>query len=107
VQKLEQSKEYLNNTIIETSLGDAYRGLSIYSKAERAYKCAANMIPSRFYPEYLLANLYYESNQSLNAYLIAKKLLNKEIRIPSIAILEIQEEMREMIKNLTKRKSEF
>lgn len=96
VQILKQAKRHLNTTIIETALGDAYKNLNQYKEGETAYKHAANMIPTRFYPLYLLAKLYEESGQKANAIAMANTILNKEVKIPSTAIKEIQQEMNDL-----------
>lgn len=93
IQILERAKSYLNTTIIETALGDAYKNIKQYNDAEKAYSHAASMIPSRFYPPYLLAKLYDESGQKEKALVMAKTILEKEVKIPSTAIKEIQQEM--------------
>lgn len=97
VEILEQAKTHLNTTIIETALGDTYKNIKQYKEAETAYKHAANMIPSRFYPFYLIAKLYDESGQKEKAVVMAKNILEKEIKIPSTAIKEIQQEMKNII----------
>lgn len=97
IQVLEEAKRYLNTTIIETTLGDAYKGTKEYNKAEITYKHAANMIPSRFYPMYLLAKLYNESGNKTKAFAMAKEILKKEIKIPSTAIKEIRAEMKKIV----------
>lgn len=97
VQILEQVKKHLNTTIIETALGDAYKSKKQYKEAEIAYKHAANMIPTRFYPLYLLAKLYEESSQKDKAVAMANNVLNKDIKVPSTAIEEIRQEMKHII----------
>ncbi|OCB72882.1 O-antigen ligase family protein [Flavobacterium glycines] len=95
---LEQAKQYQNNTIITTALGDSYKVTKQYDKAEEAYQQAVNMTPGKFYANYLLAKLYDGSGQKVKAVAMAKKILNKEIKIPSIAIKEIQGEMNSILK---------
>ncbi len=102
VNILEDAKLHLNTTIIETTLGDSYKNLKQYGKAETAYQHAANMIPIRFYPMYLLAKLYEESGETTKAIAIAQKLLDKDIKVPSTAIREIQAEMKMIIKRTEK-----
>lgn len=101
VTVLEDTKHYLNTTIVETALGDAYKALGNYDKAETAYQNAANMVPVRFYPLYLLAKLYDESGQESKALTMANTILEKEVKIPSTAIREIKAEMKKMITNKT------
>ncbi|WP_299431898.1 O-antigen ligase family protein [uncultured Maribacter sp.] len=102
IRILEEAKLYLNTTIIETALGDSYKRIKQYDKAEMAYKTAANMIPVRFYPMYLLAKLYEESGETVKAMTIANKILNKDIKIPSTAIKEIQAEMKMILQRSEK-----
>ena len=94
---LEQAKYYLNTTIMATALGDSYKATKQYKKAEVAYQQAANMIPSQFYPNYLLVKLYDDTGQKAKAIAMAKKVLKKKIKIPSTAIKEIQAEMKRIL----------
>ncbi len=94
---LQEAKCHLNTTVIEAALGDAYKGTKQYKKAEIAYKEAYNMSPSRFYPMYLLAKLYDQSNNKKKAVVMANNILYKEVKIPSTAIKEIREEMKKIL----------
>ncbi|MBA0883953.1 O-antigen ligase family protein [Flavobacterium undicola] len=94
---LEQAKHYQNNTVIATALGDSYKVTKQYDKAEANYQQAINMTPGKFYANYLLAKLYDDSGQEYKAVAMAKKLMNKEIKIPSTAIKEIQGEMKNIL----------
>jgi O-antigen polymerase len=94
---LEEAKQYLNTTVIQTALGDAYKETKQYKEAEKAYQDAHNMSPSKFYPMYLLVKLYDESNNEKKAVEIANNILNKKIKIPSTAIKEIREEMKKIL----------
>lgn len=95
---LERSKRYLNNVIIETTLGDSYKAIGKYSQAEAAYEQAANMIPHRFYPQYLLTKLYFESGQYAKANQTAKIVLAKPVKVSSRAISEMKIEIEKLIK---------
>ncbi len=79
------------------ALGDAYKTLNQPREAETQYQLAANMVPHKFYPLYLLATLYNETGQQKKAVALARQLLNKDVKVPSKAIEEIKEEMREVI----------
>lgn len=94
---LEQANKYQNNTITATALGDSYKAKSQFSKAEKAYVQAIHMAPGKFYGYYLLAKLYDESGRGNRAVALAKKLIHKEIKIPSSAIKEMQGEMKKII----------
>jgi O-antigen polymerase len=54
-------KKFTSDEILYTSLGDNYKAIKNYLKAEEAYRHASFMVPDKFYPLYLLANLYYET----------------------------------------------
>ncbi|MDE3743988.1 O-antigen ligase family protein [Maribacter polysaccharolyticus] len=98
IEILLQSKNYLNTSIIEINLGDAFRFNKDYKKAEEAYINSANMIPSRFYPHYLLVLTYQESGQTNLAKQKAKEILEKEVKVESTAIREIIILMRQILK---------
>jgi tetratricopeptide (TPR) repeat protein len=97
VEVLQQAKNYHKNTILYTAMGDSYKDLGQIEKAESAYSKAFIMIPSRFYPKYLLAKLYEETDQYEKARIIANEILSKKEKIPSTAIEEIKEEMAEIL----------
>ncbi|MGV8139579.1 MAG: hypothetical protein AB2L20_30650 [Mangrovibacterium sp.] len=83
--------------VVYTALDDSYKALKETGKAEQAYLHAWHMNPSRFYPKYLLAKLYDESGQKEKAVTTAKELLEKQVKIESIAIEEIRAEMEKII----------
>lgn len=96
---LKETKKYFNTTIIEMTLGNAYKYLGKYKKAEKSYHIAESMVPNRFYPMYLLVKLYNETGQKEKAYFKAREILNKKVKIPSLAIREIRLEMRKIVKD--------
>lgn len=97
VEVLQQAGKKYPNTVANTALGDSYKNTGQYHKAEQAYQQAWYMNPSRFYPKYLLAKLYDESGQKQKAVLTATELLQKQIKVESTAVKEIQEEMNKII----------
>ncbi len=103
IQILENAKKHTNSNELQNALGNSYKSLGYNQKAEATYIKSAQMMPSLFYPNYLLAKLYNESNQETKAFNMANKILNKEIKIPSKAITEMKLEMKkitEKYKNL-------
>ncbi|TKG94567.1 hypothetical protein EYV94_11500 [Puteibacter caeruleilacunae] len=99
IDVLKEAKDYLNNTILYTALGDSYQALKMYKDAEKAYWHAFNMVPSRFYPKYLLAKMYSENGHRKEACKLAKELLYKKVKVKSIAIDEIRDEMTKILDN--------
>ncbi|MCG8307101.1 MAG: O-antigen ligase family protein [Cytophagales bacterium] len=100
IEILNRAKGLLPNTIIYTALGDSYKALGQHDHAEQAYLRAAQTLPDRFYPKYLLAKLYDETDQQLKAINMARALLNKEIKIESMAVEEIRKEMEAIVNKL-------
>ncbi len=90
---LEKAKNYKNSGSIENALGSCYKSTGAFEKAEKAYIRSSEMTPSLFYPRYLLAKLYDETNQKHKAVEVARLILNKKIKIPSNAINQIIKEM--------------
>lgn len=96
IEVLERSALYTSDEILYSTIGDTYKGLKRYSEAEKAYLHASFMVPHKLYPQYLLANLYYETGQNGKAYLAVKTVLNKKIKVESTATKEIIEAMLEL-----------
>lgn len=94
---LQEAKQHLNTTVIQTALGDAYKGTKQYKKAEMAYSKAYDMCPSKFYPMYLLVKLYDETENKEKVIVMTNYILNKEIKIQSTAIKEIREETKKIL----------
>ena len=74
----------------------------IDAETEKAYRHAWHIIPSRFYPLYLLAKLYDESNRPEKAIQTARQVLDKEVKIPSTAVNQIRQEMKGIIEENAK-----
>lgn len=91
---LQQSRAYLNNTVIETTLGDISVQQHQYTIAEKHYQQALNMVPNRFYTEYMLFKLYIASNENEKACTRANLILHKAIKVPSTAVQQIQDSAR-------------
>ena len=97
VEILTEAENYYKDEFGYTTLGDCYKAMGEYYKAEEQYKLAAKMVPHKFYPLYLLAKLYNETGQHEKAVLLARQLLEKEVKVPSQAIQEMHEEMEQII----------
>ncbi len=94
---LTKAKTLRSDPILCTALGDTYKALKEYDKAETAYWQAWYMVPHKFYPKYLLAKLYNETGQHNKAVKLAKELITKTAKIESTAVKEIKEEMQMII----------
>ena len=97
VDCLTEAEKYYKDEFGYITLGDCYKALGETHKAEEQYQLAAHMVPHKFYPLYLLAKLYSETGQHKKAVLLARQLLEKEVKVPSQAIQEMQVEMEQII----------
>ena len=80
------------------SLGKSYQALKKYKEAEKAYWRAYYLIPHKFYPLYLLGKLYDEWQKPEKAVAVANQLLNKKVKVPSLAIDEMKKEMNKILR---------
>jgi len=94
---LENASSMRSDPILYAALGDSYKALKEYKKAEAAYWHAWYMEPNKFYPKYLLAKLYDENGYKKKAVNIAFELINKKVKVKSTAIIEIKKEMQDIL----------
>jgi O-antigen ligase len=100
IKVLEEAKLLTSNNLLYISLGDAYKGIKQYGKAESNYKFSSSMLPNRLYPHYLIAKLYAEQGMKEETIEKAEKVLRMKAKTESIAIGEIKEEMEELINKI-------
>jgi tetratricopeptide (TPR) repeat protein len=73
--------------------GKNYQALKEYGLAEQSFRKAANLVPSRLYPHYLLAKLYHETGQKDKAEAETDIVLIKPPKVESMAVEEMREEL--------------
>ena len=98
ISVLLKAKMYNSDDILYCSLGDSYKANSNFERAEACYLYASYMVPHKLYPLFLLATLYDETGQREKAVLIAKRVLDKDLKVKSIATEEIKEKMYSILK---------
>jgi len=98
IELLEKATTLHSETFLYYTLGDCYTMTGQYDKAEKAYNHAANMVPSQFYPKYLLVNMYLQSKQKEKAKLMASNIINMRIKVNSTAVEQIKNEMTDLVK---------
>ena len=96
---LNKASHFYNNTILYTTLGDCYKNIHQYQKAEESYLLAYNMVPNRLYPIYLLAKLYHETGQSAKLKTMADRVLTSHPKVNSTAIDEMKTEIQQLKEN--------
>ena len=102
IRVLEKASHLISDPYLFNSLGHCYQGTKDYKKAEKAYIHAFYLNPHKFYPRYLLAKLYFEMGEREKAIETARLLLGMKVKVPSMAIEEMKEEMEELIENYRK-----
>ena len=58
-------------------------------EAEKHYNMAAAMCPVRFMPLYELVKLYDAANRKDEVLALAKKIINKDVKVPSSTVTTI------------------
>jgi hypothetical protein len=76
--------------------GKNYQALKEYEQAEECFKKAANLVPNRLYPHYLLAKLYHEMGLKDRAEAEINIVFTKSPKVESMAVEEMRTELRSM-----------
>jgi tetratricopeptide (TPR) repeat protein len=74
-------------------MGKNCQALKQYELAEQSFRKAANLVPSRLYPHYLLAKLYHETGQKDKAEEETDIVLTKLPKVESMAVEEMKNEL--------------
>ena len=91
-------ESYINTYDLQMQLADNYYQMECWEEAERRYKLAQCMCPSRFLPLQGLLRVYVKSDNCILAERIALEIINKRIKIPSYTVNIIQEEARNYLR---------
>jgi tetratricopeptide (TPR) repeat protein len=94
---LEKAVKISCTSMLYNIMGKNHQGLKQYAEAERCFRKAANIVPNRVYPYYLLALMYAEAGETEKAKAMAHIVLTKEPKVQSTAIREMREEMKGFI----------
>lgn len=88
--------------MIYNVMGKNYQMMKYYERAESCFLYAANLLPGRIYPYYLLAKLYAEPNflNKEKVEQMAHIVLTKQPKVESKAIDEMRIEVRGLLENL-------
>ncbi len=81
-------------------IGNNYKLMGLNLEAEKAYMRAFYAVPNRFYPLYLLAKLYYDTNQRDKFIEYADIVHNFNPKVSSNAIKEMKEEICKLLNTL-------
>ena len=87
----------MNDYDVQMLVGNNFEQIGDYRLAEQSYLLTHHMIPNRFIPLYRLAKLYENNNDYVYAHDVAEIIMYKKIKIPSMKIRIIKNEMEELI----------
>jgi uncharacterized membrane protein len=78
-------------------MGNYYLKTGDTEQAERAFRTASNMVPTRIRPKYALWKLYVEKGDMAAARQMAQTILDNPLKIESVYTLRVKKEMRVML----------
>jgi tetratricopeptide (TPR) repeat protein len=78
-------------------MGRNRQAMHDYPAAERCFRYAADLVPNRLYPHYLLAKLYQATDRPELMRASAERLLAQTPKVPSRAVEEMRAEMQELL----------
>jgi tetratricopeptide (TPR) repeat protein len=96
---LEKAVKIRCDPMLYNVTGRNCQAMKRYADAERCFRKAANIVPGRIYPWYLLAYLYMEMGETEKARETAQIVLTKEPKVQSTAVREMREKMKEIIQD--------
>jgi tetratricopeptide (TPR) repeat protein len=82
---------------LQMLIADNYQNIQQYEEAESHYIKASNMCPVRFMPLYELVEVYNETGRKEDALVLARKIIGKEVKIPSSTVSSIKHKMQQLI----------
>lgn len=90
---LEPLSRYLSDPMVWNIRGRNHQAMGNSALAARYYRRALHTVPSRIYPQYLLALLYAQSGESRPAFYWASRVLTASPKVASAAVERMKEEM--------------
>lgn len=97
IEVLERSRSLYINEKTYDYLGLAYQKCGKYNKAGECFEFLAHLVPNRLRPNYLLARLYLQEGDTLNARRMADVILHMPVKIPSDEVNNIKLEMSNLL----------
>lgn len=92
-----ECRQYWADYDLELMIGENYQEQKDFISAEKYYKNASMMCPSRFTPLYQLFKLYKQLGENIRAYETAEMIINKPVKINSMTIRMMKREMEKEI----------
>lgn len=97
---LKEAMNYSSDPMIMNVLAQNYESMGKYKMAEMFFIRSIHRLPNRIYPYYLLAKLYArkEFKQPEKLKKVAQIVLKKKPKVASVAIEQMREEVRRLVK---------
>ena len=86
-----------SDPMVYNCMGNNYKRIGNYEKAENMYYLAFQTLPNRHYPLYLLMKLYEDNGLPDKAKAMAEILIEKPVKVESKAIEEMLEEAKKIL----------
>ncbi|MDR3266191.1 MAG: O-antigen ligase family protein [Tannerella sp.] len=93
---LQRATQISCDPMLYNMMGRNYQAMHEYDLAEAAFLKAANLVPTRLYPWYLLTKLYDEMGLKEKVYETAAIVQTKEPKVQSPAVTEMREEVEKL-----------
>lgn len=97
IEVLESGRRLSSDPMYYNVMGNNYKDLGDTARAERCYRQAYRILPSRIYPLYLLVKLHHEHRDTVRTIEVGKLLLSMPDKVSSPASRDIRHEVRAII----------
>jgi len=102
IEILNKAKLKLNDYDVHFYLGICYKELNLNNKAIYYFTKASLLIPSRFYPKYMLVKIYEKTGNRNKMLELANDILLMNPKVNSDIIMQMKKEMKILIKQSNK-----
>jgi tetratricopeptide (TPR) repeat protein len=90
---LTEALPYINDTDIHIYLGRAYLETGNLQEAERCFRHALHIVPTKLFPKYNLIKLYRNTNRETEAIKEAKEIMEMKTKVETDISISIKHEM--------------
>lgn len=101
IEMLKRAESKSSNPSIYNLMGENYKSIGNLMAARDAYQEAVNTVPSHMYSRYKIVGLLMDMEHKDEARELANEILNMKEKVPSVAVREIKDEMRQIVKELS------
>ena len=94
---LVRASQRFNDPKLWIVLAECHRAMGNRTLWEKSLQHSINMVPTYFYPRYLLAKAFFEEGSRSKAKKIARQILEMEVKVDSGAIRQMRKEMKYIV----------